>query len=339
MNILQKSSTRKHSGKYILLILLLLLILLSIAGVSFGAVRLDWRAAFQALLTGDLHDMNCRILLHARLPRVLGALLTGMALSVSGVILQALLGNPLAAPNIIGVNSGAGLGVYLALALAPACPSFIPAAAFLGAFTAGLLVAAFSFRAHAGKVTIVLAGVALSAILNAGMDSLITLFPDIMLNASSFKIGSFYGLTMQALVPAVFYILPGLFAALLLAKQLDILSLGDDTATSLGCHVRMVRLLALLTAAVLAGAAVSFSGLIGFVGLIIPHIVRRFTGCRHMLLIPASALLGACFVLLCDLLCRSLFAPYELPVGIMLSLLGGPFLLYLLIHKQKGRLH
>lgn len=334
MNTLQTSSTRRFSTKYLLAGSLLLLILLCIAGVSFGAVQLDLGKALQELFSGDTAGIHYRILIHARLPRVLAALLCGMALAVSGVILQSLLANPLAAPNIIGVNAGAGFGVYLSLALFPAMQQLVPAAAFAGALLASLLVSLLSFRSNANKVTIVLAGVALGSILNAGMDAIVTLFPDMLINASSFKIGGFYGMTLQALTPAWIYILLALIAAMLLARRLDVLALGDDTAASLGMNVRLVRILALLTAAVLAGAAVSFSGLVGFVGLIVPHIVRRITGNEHTALLPASALLGACFVIFCDLLCRTLFAPYELPVGIMMSLLGGPFFLYLLLKRR-----
>lgn len=290
--------------------------------------------AFREWLTSDLAGKNYRILVHVRLPRVLAAMLCGLGLAASGVILQSVLANPLAAPNIIGVNSGAGFAVYLVLALFPASHRLMPAAAFLGALAASLLVSLLSFRAAAGKVTIVLAGVAISSILSAGMDTLITLYPDMLVNASTFKIGGFYGITLASLTPAWIYILVGLMSAFLLARRLNVLVLGDDIASSLGMNVRLTRAAALIAAAVLAGAAVSFSGLVGFVGLIVPNAVRRITGNEHTRLLPASALLGACFVVFCDILCRTLFAPYEVPVGIMMSFLGGPFFLYLLLKKN-----
>ena len=119
---------------------------------------------------------------------------------------------------------------------------------------------------------------------------------------------------------------------------MDVLALGDETAQSLGMPVQRTRFLLLMTASLLAGGAVSFSGLLGFVGLIVPHILRRFTGARHKILVPLSALLGSSFVLLCDTLSRTLFAPYEIPVGIVLSLLGGPFFLFLILRKKGGKL-
>ena len=152
-----------------------------------------------------------------------------------------------------------------------------------------------------------------------------------------FLIGGFSGITLQDLSPAWILIAAGLLAAVLFARESDLLTLGDETAAGLGLNVPLTRFLLLTAASCLAGAAVSFSGLIGFVGLLVPHIARRFTGGRHRLLIPASALLGAALVLICDTLSRVLFAPYELPVGIFLSLLGGPFFLFLLLHKKSSR--
>lgn len=335
MNTLHGFSIRKFLTDHLIAVLILLLILLCIAGVSFGAVSLDLPQAVRELVSGTISGRDYRILIHVRLPRVLAALLCGTALAVSGVLLQSVLANPLAAPNIIGVNSGAGFAVYLMLALFPGGHRLIPAAAFCGAFTASLVVSLLSMRSRAGHVTIVLAGVALSSILNAGMDTLVTLFPDMLVNANTFKIGGFYGMTLAGLTPAWCYILLGLTAAFLLSRSLDVLILGDDVAASLGLNVRLIRTLSLLIAALLAGAAVSFSGLIGFVGLIVPHVVQHLSGREHTRLLPAAALFGACFVLLCDLLCRTLFAPYEVPAGIMMAFLGGPFFLYLLLHRKE----
>lgn len=334
MNTSQESCIRKFLTNHLLSILALLLLLLCIAGVSFGAVKLNLLKALREWLSGDFAGKNYRILVHSRMPRVLAAMLCGLALAASGVILQSVLANPLAAPNIIGVNSGAGFAVYLALALFPDAHGLMPAAAFLGALAASSAVSLLSLRTSSGKATIVLAGVAISSILGAGMDALVTLYPDMLVNASTFKIGSFYGITLASLHPAWAYIAAGLAAAFLLAKRLDVLVLGDEIAASLGMDVRLVRTFSLITAAVLAGAAVSFSGLVGFVGLIIPNAVRRITGGGHVRLLPTSALLGACFVIFCDILCRTLFSPYEIPVGIMMSFLGGPFFLYLLLKRN-----
>ena len=273
--------------------------------------------------------------MHVRLPRTLASLLAGAALAVAGILLQAVLGNPLAAPNIIGVNAGAGFAAVLLLAAFPSLSGLVPISAFLGALAASLLVFALAAKTGARRTTILLAGVAVSSMLTAGINAVKTLYPDSLSNANTFLIGGFSGVSMRNLSPAWILIAAALAAAVLTAGNTDVLTLGDETAASLGLNVRATRFFLLVTASCLAGAAVSFSGLIGFVGLIVPHIARRFAGHTHRRLIPAGALLGAALLLICDTFSRILFAPYELPVGILLSLLGGPFFLFLLLHKKK----
>ena len=152
-------------------------------------------------------------------------------------------------------------------------------------------------------------------------------------------VGGFAGVTMERLIPAAVIILPCILAVLALGRELEVLTLGAETAQSLGLPVRRIRTVLLVLAAALAGAAVSFCGLLGFVGLIVPHMARRLVGSDNRWLLPAAALLGGAFVLLCDVLARVLFAPFELPVGIVMSLLGGPFFLYLLLRRKGGRVY
>ena len=209
--------------------------------------------------------------------------------------------------------------------------------AFIGALSATLIVYAVAAGAGAGKLTIILAGVAVSSIFTAGTNTIKTFFPDTLYNGSTFLIGGFSGVSFANLSPAWLMILPALALACLLARPTDVLCLGEETAHSLGLPVKATRFGLILIACVLAGAAVSFSGQVSFVGLLCPHIVRRLFGQgRHRVLLPAAALLGASFVTLCDLLSRVLFAPYEIPVGILLSFLGGPFFLFLIV-KQRRR--
>ena len=188
----------------------------------------------------------------------------------------------------------------------------------------------------ASRITVVLAGVAISSIFSAGSDLITTLSPDTTLGRSAFMIGGFADVSTARLRTAALYILPALAISLLLAGDLDVLALGDEVAASLGLRVRRTRVLLLAFASVLAGAAVSFAGLLGFVGLIVPHAVRRAVGGEHRQLLPLSMLGGALFTLLCDTAARTLFSPYEVPVGILLSLVGGPFFLFLLLRNRKG---
>lgn len=317
---------------------LLLLVFSFVLSLCVGSAQISIREAVSALQNGSLTP-DSRILFYVRLPRALAAVLSGAALAVSGVLLQNVLNNALAAPNIIGVNAGAGFAVLFLLAVfPPTATAFLPFAAFLGALFASLLIYAVAAKSGASRTTITLAGVALSSVFAAGSNAIKTFFPDTIYNSSSFFIGGFSGIAYQNLTPAWIAILLGLLLAVLFSGEMDVLSLGDETAQSLGMRVQGTRFLLLMTASLLAGDAVSFSGLLGFVGLIVPHILRHFIGARHRILVPLSALFGASFVLLCDTLSRTLFSPYEIPVGIVLSLLGGPFFLFLIVRKKGGKL-
>ncbi len=278
-----------------------------------------------------------QIVFYARLPRTLAALLCGAALASGGVIIQGVMGNPLAGPNIIGVNSGAGLGAILCSALLPTSMTAVPVAAFAGALGACMLVYGLARRTGASRITLVLAGVAISSMLSAAIDAVSILFPEAALGANSFMIGRLNGVTVKALVVPGVLSLMAVLGAFALSYELDLLTLGDDVAQSLGLSTKMARNLLLVLAAVLCGSAVSFAGLVGFVGLLVPHAARFLVGGEHKYLLGASVLLGAALVTVCDLLSRVMFAPFDLPVGILLSMLGGPFFLWLLFQQRGGR--
>ena len=315
------------------MILALLLTAAALFSMCSGASGASLWAGLGDLLSGN-DTPGARIILHVRLPRAAAAIMAGAALSCAGVIIQGVLGNPLAGPNVIGVNAGAGFMTLLAAALAvPA--GLLPMAAFIGALLATLVIMLLAGSMGASKVTVVLAGVALSSIISAGTDLITTIEPDAALGMSTFMIGGFSGVTAAKLRSAAWYIAPALAAALFTCGDLDILGMGDETARSVGMRIHRARTLQLVLASVLAGAAVSFSGLLGFVGLIVPHAVRRLVGGEHRRLMPLSMLSGAVFVLICDTIARTAFAPYELPVGILLSLIGGPFFLFLLIRSRR----
>lgn len=340
MNTLPRSSTRTASRAKLAARLILLAagtILCALFGLCFGSTDAGLFSAVGDLLAGRSGSPGARILLYVRLPRVLASMLSGAALAVSGVLIQAVLGNPLASPNVIGVNAGAGFFTFLTLAVLPGLPQAAPFGAFLGALLATLIIYAIAAAAGAGKLTIILAGVAVSSIFTAGINTVKTFFPDTLYNGSNFLIGGFLGVSLSDLSPACFLILPALLAAQLLARQTDVLCLGEETARSLGLPVAGLRFGLILLACVLAGCAVSFSGLLSFVGLLVPHIARRLFGTSHRVLVLASCLMGAGIVTLCDLLSRLIFAPYEVPVGILLSLIGGPFFLFLLLARQQRK--
>lgn len=335
MKTLPTFSIRQHKYRTILL-LGLLVVLAALMSLCFGAVSVARGEIWQVLLGNRQGTAQAHIILYSRLPQTCGCLLAGAALAVAGAVIQGVLHNPLAAPNVIGVNSGAGLMVALCCAIAPTAIWAVPFAAFLGALAGSLLVFFVAQRTGASRMTLVLAGIAISGMFSAGIDAVVTFFPDALNGYSDFRIGGFRNLAMSRIVPAFWVILLAMLGAFLLSGELDLLSLGEETARSLGLSVGRVRMLLLVCAAALAGAAVSFAGLLGFVGLIVPHIMRRLVGEESLPLLAASALGGAALVTLCDLAARTLFAPYVLPVGIVLSLLGGGFFLWLLTRRRGG---
>ena len=294
---------------------------------------------WQALCAADAADPVWRILCFVRLPRTAAAVLAGAALGVAGALIQSVLNNAMASPNVIGVNAGAGLGALLAASLVPGAAALLPGAAFAGALAAALFIWMLAAVAGLSRTTLILAGVTVSSILTACMNTLKLLFPDAAVGSTAFLLGTLSGVTTAQVQRALPWLAAGFVLAALLAADLNVLQLGEDMAAGLGLPVARVRFAALLTAALLAGSAVSFAGLLGFVGLLAPHIARRLVGGDNRRLLPVTALASADLMLLCDVAARVLFAPFELPVGVLLSLVGGPFFLFLLLRRKRSRLY
>ena len=334
MNTFSKSFTRKFA---VIILLFIGLAVLFIISIAIGSVKVSMADIFNAFFHPDKSLKQYQIIFYSRLPRSVAAVLAGGALAVAGAILQSILQNPLASPGIIGINAGAGVAVVAASLLFPGAAQAIPVAAFAGAFAAAVTVYFIAEKTGASKMTIVLAGVAVSSFIGAITDTLITLFPDVQLSRSAFSIGGFSGVSMQKIGLNAIYIPLCLLLSWLFSYDLNVLSLGGETASSVGLKSKNVRLGYIILAAILAGGAVSIAGLISFVGLIAPHVTRLLVGADNRFLIPASALFGSSFTLLCDILARSLFAPYELPVGIILSFLGAPFFIWLLFRQRRRK--
>ncbi len=272
---------------------------------------------------------------YVRLPRTAACVLAGAGLSASGAVLQSVLANKLASPSIIGVNAGAGLGVTICCAAGALSGWMISGAAFLGSLLAVSVITLAAYRTKASRGTVILGGVAVNSVLNALSESIAVLHPDTAVLTTEFRVGGFSAVSYSRLIPAAVLILAALAVLMTLGNELDIMTLGDETAQGLGMSVRRTKTIFLLLAALLAGASVSFAGLLGFIGLIVPHVVRKIVGNNSRVLLPACALHGAAFVTVCDLIARAAFAPYELPVGILMSVIGGPFFVLLLL-KHKG---
>jgi iron complex transport system permease protein len=272
-------------------------------------------------------------------PELWSAPLAGAALAAAGVLLQAVLNNAMASPNIIGVNAGAGFFALLVVLPAARLRRGCSRGAFLGALGAAMLIYLLALRAGLSRTTLVLAGIAVGGMLTAGVNALRLLFPDAAVGSDAFMAGGFSGVAMERLLPAaaIYYRGAGAGAHSGPGYKRPVSGRGERGRT--GPQRRADAVSGHPRLGLLAGAAVSFAGLLSFVGLLVPHITRRFTGSDHRRLIPASALLGAAFVTLCDVLTRVVFAPYEFPAGILISLLGGPFFLSLLMGGKRGRLY
>ena len=312
------------------------LVAATVTAFLVGSTSVSFQEFWAFLTGGAVSDSAKSILLNVRLPRVLAALLAGVGLALAGALIQAVLDNPLACSNVIGVNAGAGLAVLLVSSAFGSMLFLQPLAAFVGALITAVIIFIISLGAGTSRLTVVLAGIALSSLFGAGMNAVLIVNPDAYVGASTFLTGGLMGMMMSKLAWPSVYIIVGAVVTLLLASKLNIMSLGDATAHSLGMNVGRWRMLFLGLAALLAGAAISFAGLIGFVGLIVPHLVRFFVGYDNRIVLPLSAAFGAAFIVFCDLLARVLFAPYEIPVGILMAFIGGPFFIYLII-KNRGR--
>lgn len=346
MNTWQKSSMdnpveraeEKKRDKYVPLIFVVAL--LAGAAVFFislftGAAGISPKEVLDWLTGAEISETSAGILTHVRLPRIAASFMCGSALALSGLLLQAALNNVLAAPGIIGINGGAGFFVVLASALFPAAYALKMPAAFLGALVAALLVYGIAFVTGRSKTTIIMTGVAISSLFAGGVDLIVTLRPESVMDRMAFYIGGFSGVTMQDFWLPVPWILACFILCMFLVRGLDVMQLGDEVAGALGLHVQRHRLLTILCAAVLAGSAVCVCGLLGFVGLIVPHLMRMLLGMEYKKLVPFTILCGGSFLMFCDMLSRAIFAPYELPVGILLSFLGAPFFLYLLLSRKR----
>ncbi len=297
--------------------------------VGYGVMEMSWIDIIRTLFSGG-DSIEFQIIYNLRLPRTLLGALVGAALAVAGVILQAVMRNPLASPGIIGVSSGAGLAAVVALMIFPALSGWLIPVALGGAFITATAVYLLAWKRGVEPVRLLLAGVAVSSLLGAMSTAIMLFNSEKVAGILDFAIGSLSTRSWPQLELVAPYIIAGLAVAVIIAPKLNILGLGDEIAVGLGMNVERMRLCFIALAALLAGAAVSVVGLLGFVGLIAPHIVRMIIGGDSKFLIPGAAIFGAVLVVGSDTAGRVVIAPEELPLGIIMALLGPPFFLWLL---------
>ena len=271
-----------------------------------------------------------QIVWNLRLPRALTGAMVGSNLAVAGAILQAVMRIPLADPHIIGISAGAGITGIAVLVLFPAMTYLMTPVAFLGAMAAAGAIYALAWKNGIKPVRIILAGVAVSAFLSAGISGILVFYSDRVHGALLWMVGGFSAASWNEAAVVAPYWCAGLLLALIGAYYLNVLQLGDDMARALGLNIELARVLLTAVAALLAASSVSVAGLLGFVGLVVPHMVRLLVGTNYSYIIPGSALLGMAVVTLSDTLARVLFAPIELPAGLIMAVIGAPFFLFLL---------
>lgn len=327
----------KHKKLSIFILLIFILLISMFLSILLGSVRLEPGEVISCLTGRDASSVASVLIYGIRLPRMFAALIAGMGLSCAGVILQSVMNNSLASPNTIGVNSGAGFAVMTGLLIMHGSSAYSSVFAFAGALITTLLVFAIAYMGDQSRTTIILAGITISSLLGAGINTIKLIDNEITINITTFMIGTLNGVTARAIRLPAIGIIAAVIIAMFFGRAINILNLGEDIARSLGLNVTVTRFILLTLSSIMAGCVVSYAGLLSFVGLIVPHIGRRLFGNDARILLPCSAFLGAVFVILCDLAGRVIAAPYELPAGIIMSFVGGPFFLYLLLRRKGGR--
>lgn len=327
---------RKSSQAILLLGLFILLLILMIYSANTGALKLSFTQLMNLPFDDPLWNIWCNI----RLPRIILAIIVGMALASAGAVMQGLFRNPLADPGLLGISSGASLMVGMTILFPAVFPPIMMlygkmVAAFAGSLFICALIYLYSLNEQCNLAKMILLGVAINAIIGAVMGGLSYISDESQLRQISlWSMGHLGKGSWDLVIVSLSLIFPALLCLIKLAHQLNILQLGDEDAHYLGINVERTKRYLLLLCAVLIGTSVAVSGIIAFVGLVVPHMIRLQIGANHKWLIPGSALVGACLLLLADTLARTLVAPTEIPVGLLTSLIGGPYFLWLILRHK-----
>jgi heme transport system permease protein len=340
-------SVPRVSASWLFPILIVILLVSAVASIGIGAVEIAPRQVIAIIgnhlglhLDVAYTQQQDAVVWSIRLPRVLLGMLVGSALASSGAALQGLFRNPLADPGLIGVSSGAAFGAVIALGLGINWFGLgtTPIFAFVGGFVTAML--AYLIARHNGRtevVTLVLAGIALNTFAGAGTSLVTFVANDAQLRAIIFwSLGSLGNATWRSLATVAPFILIGLLASLRWGGNLNLLTLGEREARHLGLESERFRFVVIFMTSLMTGASVAAAGIISFVGLIIPHVMRLVCGPDHRILIPASAIGGAILLVQADLIARTIVAPLELPLGVLTALIGGPFLLVLMLRARRS---
>ncbi len=324
---------KKRRGFFVISALSLLFIILFAASLKCGIIPVSWKELLN--IFSDTQDSL--IIRELRLARSLAAIIAGAASAFAGVILQKILRNDLAAPDILGISSGSGVAGVTLLLLLPQWSDLLPCAAFAGALIAALLIYLAAWQRNLSPGRLILAGVAVSTIFSTVSGTLFLFHAEKLFPVMEFTLGGFAGKSMDNIYSALPVIIILLISGIFLPRKLELLSLGDDEAFSLGLSLGVNRIFALAIAALAGALCTSLAGLLGFIGLMAPHIARKITQENHSrILLIAAPLTGSVLALAGDLAGRLIFAPRELPAGLPISLAGAVFFLLLLTQKMEA---
>ena len=319
----------------VILLLSCILCVLALISMSIGSARYSLSEIINNLLSEESNPIKI-IIYNLRLPRIIAAILIGAALSVAGALLQSVMRNPLADPGTIGVSAGAGAAATTILLIFPHMTTAVPVFAFGGAALACGLIYVLAWKGGVDPVRIILSGVAINSVLGGYNGFLQMLYSDNLQGVLGFMNGSLSGRSWSDVKTLVIYVVIGLLLAIICIKSANALQLGDEMAKNLGINVNLSRIFLSAVSAFLAAATVSVAGMIGFVGLVVPHIARIIVGSDYKIMIPTSMLLGAVVLLFADTVGRTLVPGMDIPVGTIMSMVGGPFFLYML--RKKGKI-
>ncbi|GAA0744739.1 iron ABC transporter permease [Clostridium oceanicum] len=338
-----------NKKKVLIILSIFLVILVLCVGISIGSSNINlldtisilFNKIFHTPITKDIDKNNISIIWSIRLPRVLLAFIVGSSLSVSGAVVQSILKNPLASPYTLGVSSGASLGVGLVLISGIYVPFIgklaMPFVGFLCGVTTVFFIIRFSSKVDKGmsNKTIILAGMVFSLFFNAILTTITALNSEDIKSIVLWQMGSFAMKGWSYVKVGIPFFIIGIMGVMFYLKEMDILSFGEDQAKSVGVDTYKVKKNLLIFSSVLTGSAVALSGVIGFIDLIIPHIIRKIFGAKHSYVIPMSVIWGGCFMVITDLIARTIVVPSELPVGAITALIGAPFFAYIYFKKSK----
>lgn len=322
----------RHFGTIVAFGVVLLLVL-SLWAANCGSVEISVDEWIK-ILSGQPAGIAETVFFQLRLPRIVMSIACGAALSAAGGILQGVMGNPLASPDILGISAGAGVSALILLLFFPLYINFLVPAAFIGAFAAAMAVYLLAWKRGIDPLRLILSGVAVSMLLSSLSTVLLLFNSEKIGTVLNFTLGNFGAVSANSCFQVLPYIIAGLVLSCYRAEYLNVLTLGDDIASELGVSLERERGILLILSALLSGCAVSVAGLLGFAGLIAPHLTRKLLGEDYRIVIPGAMFLGGAIVLIADTVARTVVAPAELPTGVVLALIGPVFFLYLLRSKE-----